>query len=231
MLEELKKEVWETNLSLKRHGLIILTWGNASGIDREKGLMVIKPSGVPYETMQPSDMVVMDLEGKVIEGNLKPSSDAKTHIELYKAFPKIGSIIHTHSTYATCFAQAGMEIPPLGTTHADLFHGPVPITRELSLEEVNEDYEGNTGKVIIERFANLDYLALPGVLAKNHGPFVWGHSPKEALVNALTLEEIAKMAYLTLSLNKNSKPMQQYLLDKHYERKHGPKAYYGQKRR
>ncbi len=229
MLEELKKEVLKANLALKRSGLVVLTWGNASGIDREKGLMVIKPSGVPYEEMQPEDMVVMDLEGNVIEGNLKPSSDAPTHIELYKAFPRIGAIIHTHSEYATCFAQAGMEIPPLGTTHADLFHGPVPLTRDLTEEEVESDYEKNTGKAIIERFKDLDYLALPGVLTKGHGPFVWGSSPREATINAITLEEIAKIAHHTLTLNENSEPIHTYLLEKHYQRKHGPKAYYGQK--
>lgn len=229
MLEELKQRVFEANIALSKAGLAPLTWGNVSGIDREAGLIVIKPSGVSYSKMKASDMVVVDLDGKTIEGDLRPSSDTPTHIELYKAFKGIGSVIHTHSPYAVAFSQAGMEIPPLGTTHADLFYGPVPLTRTLTEEEVQGDYELNTARVIIERFQKEDYSALPGCLVKNHGPFVWGVSPEKALEAAITLEEIAKMAYLTLSLNPNSEGVKQYLLDKHYHRKHGPKAYYGQK--
>ena len=229
MLEELKQKVCEANIALKRSGLVVLTWGNVSGLDEESKLMVIKPSGVFYETMKPSDMVVMDLDGNIVEGTYRPSSDAITHIELYKAFPSIRSVIHTHSTFATSFAQAGKEIPPLGTTHADFCFGPVPITRELSKEEIEGEYERNTAKVIIERFADLDYLAIPAVLAKNHGPFIWGTSIEEALHNAITLEEVAKMAYLTLTINSDTNPIGESLLNKHYQRKHGPKAYYGQK--
>ena len=229
MLEELKEKVCEANIALKRSGLVVLTWGNVSGLDEESKLMVIKPSGVSYETMKPSDMVVMDLDGNVIEGTYRPSSDAITHIELYKAFPRVRSVIHTHSTFATSFAQAGKEIPPLGTTHADFCFGAIPITRELSKEEIEGEYERNTAKVIIERFADLDYLAIPAVLAKNHGPFIWGTSIEEALHNAITLEEVAKMAYLTLTINSDTHPLGESLLNKHYQRKHGPKAYYGQK--
>ena len=229
MLEELKKRVYEQNLRLKDSGLVILTWGNVSGIDREKGLVVIKPSGVSYASMKESDMVVTDLEGNVVEGELRPSSDLATHLELYKRFPKIGGVVHTHSTYAVAFAQAGRDLPPYGTTHADTFYGEVPCTRSLSKEEIEEAYELNTGKVIVETFKGKDYEAVPGVLVRNHGPFTWGNSPEKAVENAIVLEEVCRMALLSESLNPDIKRVDQYLLDKHYFRKHGKNAYYGQK--
>ncbi len=229
MLEELKKRVYEQNLRLKESGLVILTWGNVSGIDREKGLVVIKPSGVSYSSMKESDMVVTDLEGNVVEGDLRPSSDLATHLELYKRFPKIGGVVHTHSTHAVAFAQAGRDLPPYGTTHADTFYGEVPVSRSLSKEEIEEAYELNTGKVIVETFKGKDYEAVPGVLVRNHGPFTWGNSPEKAVENAIVLEEVCKMALLSESLNPDIKRVDQYLLDKHYFRKHGKNAYYGQK--
>lgn len=229
MLEELKQRVFEQNMALKESGLVILTWGNASSIDRESGLIVIKPSGVPYSKMKASDMVVTDLEGKVIEGDLRPSSDLLTHLELYKAFPSIGGVVHTHSTYAVSFAQSGRAITPYGTTHADTFYGEVPCSRALSEKEINEDYERNTGKVIVETFKGKDYEAIPAILIKNHGPFTWGSSVEKAVENAIVLEEVAKMAYLSETLNQNIAPVDPYLLDKHYFRKHGANAYYGQK--
>ena len=229
MLEELKKRVYEENLRLKSSGLVILTWGNVSGIDREKGLVVIKPSGVPYSSMRESDMVVVNMDGKIVEGDLKPSSDLATHLELYKAFPKIGGVVHTHSTYAVAFAQAGRPLPAYGTTHADTFYGEVPCTRSLTKEEINKAYELNTGKVIVETFKGKDYEAIPSVLVRNHGPFSWGASPEKAVENALILEEVCKMALLSEAINPEIERVDQYLLDKHYLRKHGKNAYYGQK--
>lgn len=227
MLEDLKKRVFEQNIALVKHGLIILTWGNVSAIDRETGLIVIKPSGVSYDEMKADDMVIVDMEGIVVEGNLRPSSDTPTHIELYKAFPEVGGVVHTHSTYATAFAQAGRDIPAYGTTHADVFYGSVPCARALTKEEIENEYEKNTGLVITESVS--DYLGIPGILVKNHGPFSWGKTPEKAVENAVTLEACAKMAYVTEMLNPSAGPVDQYLLDKHYFRKHGKNAYYGQK--
>jgi len=229
MLEELKQKVLDANLSLVKYNLVTLTWGNVSGIDREKGLIVIKPSGVEYDTMTLDDMVVVDLENNIVEGHRRPSSDTLTHIELYKAFSAIGGVTHTHSEYATVFAQAKTEIPCFGTTHADSFDGPVPLTRFLFADEVHTDYELNTGKVIIERFEKLDYLAVPGVLVAGHAPFAWGKNPMDSVKNSLILEKIAKMAILSLQLNPELDPLPAYILRKHYERKHGKNAYYGQK--
>ncbi len=217
-------------MSLVKHGLVIFTWGNVSGIDRGKGLVVIKPSGVSYEDMKADDMVVVDFEGKVIEGNLNPSSDTPTHLVLYKSFEKTGGIVHTHSQWATSWAQAGRPIPAYGTTHADYFYGEIPCTRKLTGKEINEDYEMNTGKVIAERFKNLDYEAIPGVLVYGHASFAWGADPVQAVHNAVVLEEVAKMAFRTELLG-NRKPVDMYLLDKHYMRKHGKNAYYGQNKK
>jgi L-ribulose-5-phosphate 4-epimerase len=228
MLDKLKKEVWQANLDLVRYGLVILTFGNASGIDRKKGLVVIKPSGVSYDGMKPSDMVVIGLDGKVAEGTLNPSSDTPTHLALYRAFPGAGGIVHVHSEYATMFAQAGKEIPCLGTTHADHFHGPVPVTRLLTKREVAADYEGNTGRVIVERFAGLDAIGTPAVLVAGHGPFAWGKTPGEAARNALVLERTAKTALGTLTLDPGTDRLPGYIVEKHYQRKHGPHATYGQ---
>ena len=228
MLEELKERVFKQNLLLKESGLVVLTWGNVSSIDREKELIVIKPSGVSYDVMTANDMVVVNMQGKVVEGNLKPSSDLATHIELYKAFKDIYGVVHTHSTYAVSFAQAGRDIPAYGTTHADAFYGDVPCARKLSKEEIEDSYEMNTGKVIIECFKDKDYNAIPAVLVKNHGPFTWGKSPEKAVENAITLEEVAKMASITESLNSSVPRVDDYLLNKHYFRKHGKNAYYGQ---
>jgi L-ribulose-5-phosphate 4-epimerase len=229
MLEELKKRVFEENIALVKHGLVVLTWGNVSARDQKTGLIVIKPSGVPYDTMRAEDMVVVDIEGNKIEGELNPSSDLPTHLYLYRCMPECGGIVHTHSTYATAFAQSGREIPPYGTTHADAFYGPVPCSRELSDEEIATDYEKNTGAVIVETVS--DYLAVPAVLVKNHGVFTWGKSPEKAVETAVTLEEVAKMASITESLNRHTTSIKQTLLDKHYLRKHGKNAYYGQKSR
>lgn len=230
MLEALKETVCEANLELSRRGVVLYTWGNVSGIDRARGLVVIKPSGVPYQGMQPSDMVVVDLEGRIVEGTLRPSSDTPTHLELYKAFPEIGGVVHTHSTHAVVFAQAGMEIPPLGTTHADYFYGPVPVSRGLTRDEVQEAYEKNTGRVIVETVKEMGKqpLAVPGVLVRNHGPFTWGKDPAEAVYHSVVLEEIAEMAWKTLQINPSA-ALPPYILEKHYQRKHGPNAYYGQK--
>jgi L-ribulose-5-phosphate 4-epimerase len=228
MLDKLKKEVWQANLDLVRYGLVILTFGNASGIDRKKGLVVIKPSGVSYDGMKPSDMVVVGLDGKVVEGTLNPSSDTPTHLALYRAFPGAGGIVHVHSEYATMFAQAGKEIPCLGTTHADHFHGQVPVTRLLTKREVAADYEGNTGRVIVERFAGLDAIGTPAVLVAGHGPFAWGKTPGEAARNALVLERTAKTALGTLTLDPGTDRLPGYIVEKHYQRKHGPHATYGQ---
>ncbi len=227
-LSGLKEKVFKANLDLVKHGLVIFTWGNVSSIDREKGLVVIKPSGISYESMKASDMVVVDLEGNQVEGTLKPSSDTPTHLVLYRAFPAIGGIVHTHSSWATAWAQAGRAIPALGTTHADYFYGDIPCTRKLTEEEVKRAYEAETGKVIVETFQQLDPLALPGVVVCNHGPFAWGKSAHEAVHNAKVLEEVAQMAYHTLQLNPEAQ-FDRFLLDKHYLRKHGKNAYYGQK--
>lgn len=227
MLEELKKRVYEANMDLPKYNLVKFTWGNVSEIDREKGLFVIKPSGVDYDKLTPDDMVVVDLEGNVVEGRYKPSSDTPTHVELYKAFSKIGGIVHTHSTYATSFAQAGRNIPCYGTTHADSIYGDIPCSRNLTEEEINEAYEKNTGKVIIETFEKLDYMATPTILCKNHGSFSWGENAKKAVYNAVVLEEVAKMAILTEMINKEVKEAPKCIQDKHYNRKHGKNAYYG----
>ena len=227
MLDELKKSVYNANLELVKQKLVLYTWGNVSGIDRKTNFIVIKPSGVSYEDMQAEDMVVVDLSGKVIGGNLKPSSDTVTHIELYKAFPEIGGIVHTHSTYAVAWAQALIAIPALGTTHADHFYGEIPCTRILTQEEVDRGYEKETGHVIVETLKNMDPLHMPGVLVGNHGPFAWGTNPDKAVYNAVVLEEVARMALLTFQLG-NENPIKQYLLDKHFNRKHGKNAYYGQ---
>ena len=230
MLEELKKKVYEANMELPRYGLVTFTWGNVSGIDREKGFFVIKPSGVDYDKMTWEDMVVMDLEGNKVEGKFKPSSDTPTHLELYKAFPEIGGIVHTHSSYATSWAQAGRSIPCYGTTHADYIYGEVPCVRCLTKEEIEEAYETNTGHLIVNEFKrmNKDPMAVPAVLCKNHGPFAWGKDPMDAVHNAVVLEEVAKMAYRTEIINPQVQPAPNELQDKHYYRKHGANAYYGQ---
>jgi L-ribulose-5-phosphate 4-epimerase len=227
MLEQLKEATLEANLELVRRGLVLYTFGNASGIDREKGLVVIKPSGVDYEVLKPEHMVVSDLAGNLVEGKLKPSSDLKTHLELYKAFQNIGAVVHTHSEHATAWAQAGREIPALGTTHADYFRGPVPCTRELTDDEINGDYVLNTGTAIIERFAGIDPLAIPAVLVAGHAPFAWGRDPHDAAHNAVVLEAVAKMAFMSILLNSQC-GVSKTLLDRHYFRKHGAKATYGQ---
>lgn len=231
MLEELKKSVCEANLDLVNKGVVIYTWGNVSGISDDRKYMVIKPSGVDYDGMSPEDMVVVDIAtGESVEGKWKPSSDTKTHLELYRKYQEIKGIVHTHSVNAVAFAQADMAIPALGTTHADYFYGDIPCTRELTKQEVMEDYETNTGKVIIETVdsGGYDPMAIPGIVVKNHGPFAWGKSPANAVYNAVVMEKVAEMDLKTLQLNPNS-VMAQYVLDKHYMRKHGPNAYYGQK--
>jgi len=227
MLEKLKNTVCKANLDLVRNGLVVHTWGNVSGRDKETGLIVIKPSGVSYDSMKPDDMVVIDPEGKTIEGNYKPSSDAPTHLLLYKAYESLGGVVHTHSSYATSWAQAGRAIPPFGTTHADHFYGEVPCTRLLTQKEVENNYEINTGKIIIEKLGSLDPLTIPSVLVNGHGPFCWGSDAENAVYNAVALEEIAKMAFFTILLGK-TEPIDQFLLDKHFNRKHGSNAYYGQ---
>ena len=228
MLEKLKEEVLKANLLLPKYNLVTFTWGNVSAIDRESGLVVIKPSGVEYDGMKASDMVVVDLNGKIVEGNLRPSSDTPTHIELYKAFPNIGGVVHTHSRWATSFAQAGCAIAPMGTTHADYFYGPIPCTRSLSDDEIKGEYEKNTGLVIIETFRDIDPDAVPGVLVRNHGPFAWGTSADNAVHNAVVMEEVAFMNYHAVTLRNDAPCVSQGLLDKHYYRKHGKNAYYGQ---
>ncbi|MDI9470115.1 MAG: L-ribulose-5-phosphate 4-epimerase [Bacillota bacterium] len=228
MLEALKRSVCQANLDLVKYGLVTFTWGNVSGIDRESGLLVIKPSGVSYDGMKPEDMVVVDLDGNVVEGRYKPSSDTPTHLVLYKAFPKLGGIVHTHSSWATSWAQAGRDIPLYGTTHADYFYGSVPCTRNLTQAEIDEAYETNTGRVIVERFAGLDPGHVPAVLCMNHAPFTWGKDANEAVHNAVVLEEVAKMAARTEMLNPDVKPAPDRIKDKHFLRKHGPDAYYGQ---
>ena len=241
MLEELKQKVCKANLDLVKHGLVLFTWGNVSAIDRASGLVVIKPSGVSYDDMKPSDMVVVDLEGNVVEGSLRPSSDTPTHLVLYKAFPEVGGIVHTHSTFATAWAQAGRDIPSLGTTHADYFHDDIPCTRDMKKLEVFGEYEKETGVVIVERFRKIKPMDTPAVLVRNHGPFAWGTDADNAVHNAVVLEEVAKMAFIAMTINKDfiganrdpyqadSTPtMNKHLIEKHYSRKHGPNAYYGQ---
>jgi len=230
MLEALKEQVLAANLELVKFKLVTLTWGNVSGISRAEGLVVIKPSGVEYDKLQINDLVVVDLAGKIIGGKLRPSSDMPTHLELYKAFPEIGGIAHSHSPFATAFAQAGREIPCLGTTHADTFNGAVPLTRFLQKAEVERDYELNTGKVIVERFRQLDPVARPGVLVAGHAPFTWGKDAREAVKHNFILEQIAQLALATLMLNPKVQELPEYILDKHHRRKHGPDAYYGQQR-
>jgi L-ribulose-5-phosphate 4-epimerase len=229
MLKTLKEEVFQANLSLWRYGLVTLTWGNVSGIDRSVPCMVIKPSGVDYESLSVKDMIVVDMTGKVLEGHLRPSSDTPTHLELYNAFPNIGGIVHTHSTYATMFAQACREIPCLGTTHADHFKGPVPVTRFLTEDEVQSGYERETGNVIIERFSGMSPLDFPAVLVAGHAPFAWGKSAEDAVRNSLILERIAHMALGSFQLNQDLGSIPAYIQEKHYKRKHGPNAYYGQR--
>lgn len=229
MLEELKQKVYEANMDLPKYGLVTFTWGNVSAIDRESGLFVIKPSGVDYDLLKPEDMVVMDLNGNKVEGKYNPSSDTSTHLELYKAFPEIGGVVHTHSTYATSWAQAGRSIPCYGTTHADYMYGEIPCARVLTQEEIDEGYEKNTGTIIIETFKDKDPMAVPAVLCTNHGPFAWGKDAKEAVHNAVVLEEVAKMALFTEQLKPDVNPAPQRIQDKHYFRKHGANAYYGNK--
>ena len=228
MLEDMKKRVYNANIMLKNSGLVALTWGNVSEIDRKSGYIVIKPSGVSYDILTVDDMVVVDMEGKIVEGNLNPSSDLPTHIELYKAFDDIGGITHTHSKWATIFSQAGRAIKPLGTTHADTFYGEIPVTRRLTPAQISGDYEKETGTVIIEAFKGIEPLNIPAVLVNSHGPFAWGANAVKSVENALILEEVAMMAWHTMKLNKKTE-IQQELLDKHYFRKHGKDAYYGQK--
>jgi L-ribulose-5-phosphate 4-epimerase len=231
MLKWLKEAVLEANLELPRRGLVIYTWGNVSGISREEGLVVIKPSGVPYEELKLEDLVVVDLDGNQVEGKLRPSSDTPTHLVLYRAFPEIGGVVHTHSSWATSWAQAGRGIPALGTTHADYFYGEIPCTRDMTAEEIQGDYEAETGNVIVETFRarGINPMHVPGVLVKSHGPFSWGKDPHEAVHNAVVMEEVAKIAFHTFALSPNVKAIAQVLLDKHFLRKHGPNAYYGQK--
>jgi L-ribulose-5-phosphate 4-epimerase len=227
MLEELKQEVFQANLDLVKHGLVLFTWGNVSGIDRKKGWIVIKPSGVSYDDMKPEDMVVLDLDGKIVEGRLKPSSDTATHLVLYQSFPNTGGVAHTHSTYATAWAQAGKDIPNIGTTHADYFKDDIPCTRDMSSEEITGDYEKETGRVIVERFSEINPDYTPGILINNHGPFTWGTDAGNAVHNAIVLEQIAKMAAIACAINPGLK-MNGELIKKHFFRKHGTNAYYGQ---
>lgn len=238
MLEELKEKVCKANLDLVKHGLVIFTWGNVSAIDRNSGLVVIKPSGVSYDNMKPSDMVVVDLDGKVVEGTLNPSSDTPTHLVLYKAFSDIGGVVHTHSTYATAWAQAGMDIPNIGTTHSDYFHEDIPCTRNMKEGEVFGEYEKETGNIIVERFNGMKVMDTPAVLVRNHGPFAWGTDADNAVHNAVVLEEVAKMGFISMTLNLQAPgsvscapSMNKLLIEKHYSRKHGPNAYYGQKKK
>ena len=232
MLKSLREAVYEANMELPRRGLVTYTWGNVSAVDRAAGLMVIKPSGVEYEDLSPDKLVVLDLDGRRLEGSLNPSSDTRTHLELYRAFPEIGGIVHTHSAHAVAWAQAGRDIPCFGTTHADYFYGPVPCARALSPEEVEDDYEGSTGRVIVETFRErgLNPVHVPGVICRSHGPFTWGRDAAQAVYHAAVLEEVAKMAIFTVQINPEALPAPQHVLDKHFMRKHGPNAYYGQKK-
>lgn len=231
MLEALKERVFQANLELVKQGLVIYTWGNVSGIDPDSRLVVIKPSGVDYESMKASDMVVLDLRGNIVEGSLRPSSDTPTHLEMYRNYPEIGGVVHTHSRWATSWAQSGRAIPVYGTTHCDYFYGEIPCTRDLSGQEIKENYELNTGKVIVETITKLghDAMAIPGINVAHHGPFTWGKNPIDAVHNAKVMDTLAEMAYLTEKINVKAVPVDQNLLDKHYLRKHGAKAYYGQK--
>ena len=230
MLEQLKQQVYEANMELPKRGLVTYTWGNVSGIDRASGLFAIKPSGVEYDELRPEDLVVMDLNGNKVEGDLNPSSDTRTHLELYKAFPDIGGVVHTHSPHAVAWAQAGRDIPAFGTTHADYFYGPIPCARALTQEEIDEDYEKNTGKVIIEEFTKrgIQPMHVPAVICTSHGPFTWGKDAAQAVYHAVVLEEVAKMAIYTIQIDPNAAPAPQRIQDKHFLRKHGPNAYYGQ---
>ena len=231
MLEALKKQVYEANMLLPKYGLVVFTWGNVSGIDREKGLVVIKPSGVPYEELTPESMVVVDLDGNVVEGECSPSSDTPTHAVIYKAFPAVGGITHTHSHWATAWAQSGLGIPAFGTTHADYFDGEIPCTRPMTPAEIAGAYEKNTGDVIVERFEGFDPARMPAVLVHSHGPFTWGRSAVHSVENAVILENVAMLGFNTVQLKGTDAPMQEELLRKHFDRKHGPNAYYGQKSR
>ncbi|WP_314521595.1 L-ribulose-5-phosphate 4-epimerase [uncultured Lelliottia sp.] len=228
-MQQLKQQVYDANMDLPRYGLVTFTWGNVSAIDRVRGRVVIKPSGVAYDVMQPEDMVVVDLEGNVIEGKWNPSSDTATHLALYRRYPTLGGVVHTHSTHATAWAQAGFAIPALGTTHADYFFGDIPCTRPLTEAEVQGEYELNTGKVIIETIGECEPLHTPGIVVWQHGPFAWGKNAHEAVHNAVVLEEVAKMAWIARGINPQLQPIERYLMNKHYLRKHGPDAYYGQK--
>jgi L-ribulose-5-phosphate 4-epimerase len=228
LLRELREQVLHANLELVRRGLVLYTFGNASGISRDEGLVAIKPSGVPYESLKPEDLVVTDLEGKTVEGRLRPSSDLPTHLVLYKAFPKIGAVVHTHSEYATAWAQARRSIPCFGTTHADYFHGPIPVTDVMTREEIESGYEKNTGHAIVRAFQGLEYSSIPAVLVANHASFVWGPDPETAAHNAVVLESVARMAYFTIAINQNAQAIGRDLHDKHHLRKHGSRAYYGQ---
>lgn len=228
-MQQLKQQVFDANMALPHYGLVTFTWGNVSAIDRERGLVVIKPSGVPYETMQAEDMVVVDLQGNIVEGRYRPSSDTPTHLELYRRYPHLGGIVHTHSTHATAWAQAGLSIPALGTTHADYFFGDIPCTRALTAAEVAGEYELNTGKVIVETLADTNPLHTPGIVVYQHGPFSWGKDAVDAVHNAVVMEEVAKMAWIACGINPRLRHIDGYLMDKHFSRKHGPNAYYGQK--
>jgi L-ribulose-5-phosphate 4-epimerase len=229
MYERLKQQVCDANLDLQKHGLVVFTWGNVSGIDRSHGVIAIKPSGVSYEKLTPEAIVLVDLDGRVVEGDLRPSSDTPTHVELYRGLAGIGGVCHTHSTYATMWAQAEREIPCFGTTHADYFYGPVPVTDVLTRDEIEGPYEKNTGRVIVRRFANINPLQMPAVLVANHGPFTWGKDAAQSVENAVVLEQVARMAYGTLLVNTRQGGISQALLDRHYLRKHGKNAYYGQR--
>ncbi|AWV46515.1 L-ribulose-5-phosphate 4-epimerase [Hafnia alvei] len=228
-MQQLKQQVFDANMALPHYGLVTFTWGNVSAIDRERGLVVIKPSGVPYETMQAEDMVVVDLQGNIVEGRYRPSSDTPTHLELYRRYPHLGGIVHTHSTHATAWAQAGLSIPALGTTHADYFFGDIPCTRALTAAEVAGKYELNTGKVIVETLGDTNPLHTPGIVVYQHGPFSWGKDAVDAVHNAVVMEEVAKMAWIACGINPRLRHIDGYLMDKHFSRKHGPNAYYGQK--
>ena len=228
-MQKIKQQVFEANMDLPRYGLVTFTWGNVSAIDRERGLVVIKPGGVPYETMKVNDMVVVDLQGNVVEGRYRPSSDTATHLALYRRYPSLGGVVHTHSTHATAWAQAGLAIPALGTTHADYFFGDIPCTRALSPREVEEAYELNTGLVIIETLGEIDPLLTPGIVVYQHGPFTWGKDAHDAVHNAVVMVEVARMAWIARGINPLLKPIDSWLMDKHFMRKHGPNAYYGQK--
>lgn len=228
-MQQLKQQVFDANMALPHYGLVTFTWGNVSAIDRERGLVVIKPSGVPYETMQAEDMVVVDLQGNIVEGRYRPSSDTPTHLELYRRYPHLGGIVHTHSTHATAWAQAGLSIPALGTTHADYFFGDIPCTRPLTAAEVAGEYELNTGKVIVETLGDTNPLHTPGIVVYQHGPFSWGKDAVDAVHNAVVMEEVAKMAWIACGINPRLRHIDGYLMDKHFSRKHGPNAYYGQK--